>query len=257
MGEPAAQPRVAGERRRRQLDEGAGPPHPLPAFDERVPQPRRQADRVVRCAREPRERVHQDQTGDALRVGRRHEHRHRPALGVTDDRRLPAAQRIEDDPRVVHPALEGGQPLERHRVGDPAASLVEDDDARERSETVEVGGDRRLLPHHLDVAGPVLDEQQVTRAAAQHLVGDRPLSSRDVSRLRLIVHGQTIPCRCLRARGPRRLGPDATAGSPRPAAAPPCPIVCPIVPWVRGRGAESFARRRVRAPQRGWPPESP
>jgi hypothetical protein len=118
------------------------------------------------------------------------EHRHRPSLGVADDCRLGAVDGVEDDSSVVHPALQGRQPLQGHRIRDPGPPLVEHDDPGERGQPLEEAGEQRLLPHDLDVAAPVLNEQEVSRAIAEHLVGDRPLRRPRVPGLGRPIHEQ-------------------------------------------------------------------
>ena len=95
----------------------------------------------------------------AFRVGRREEHRHRPAFGDADQRRALRAGGVHHGPHVVHPLLERADP---RALGEAHAALVEQDQPRER---------RQLLAE-APVAG-VLPEQPrwVTAPATQIMSG--------------------------------------------------------------------------------------
>ncbi len=144
----------------------------------------RHADRVVRRAPPAGEGVHEDQRGHAVRVGRGQQHRHRAALRVADDRRLPRASRIQREQRVVHPFLERRQRLERDRVRDAGAALVEADDAADPGQALQVLRAGRLVPHGIDVPAPARDEQDVAGPVTEDLVRDVAAVRFRVPRLR-------------------------------------------------------------------------
>ena len=122
------------------------------------------------------------QRRDALGVGGREQDAHRAALGDPEERRPLGSGGVHDSPDVVAPLLEGGRLDDR--VGQPAAALVEDDQARERAEPLEEASHRRRLPLELEVGGEAEDENQVDRPVADDLVGDRGVAGLRVLGLR-------------------------------------------------------------------------
>jgi len=90
---------------------------------------------------------------------------------------------LEDCADVVHPLLERRQPVVRDTVGQPSATLVEQDEPREGCETLEEVRHRRLLPHHLDVRHPTRHVDEIARAIPDDLVRDVQVAAAGVLRL--------------------------------------------------------------------------
>jgi hypothetical protein len=58
---------------------------------------------------------------------------------------------VHDHPYIVHALLERWQLVGRHRIRHARATLVEQDQTRERRQTLEAGRELRQLPCELDV----------------------------------------------------------------------------------------------------------
>src|SRR5829696_1137008 len=71
-----------------------------------------------------------------------------------------------------------------HRIGEAAAASVEEDEARERGETLEEPRRHGLLPQGVDVEDPVRDEDQVARSVAYYVVREVEVAVARVSGLR-------------------------------------------------------------------------
>ena len=103
---------------------------------------------------------------------------------------------VEDRPKVVDPLLDRRQVVHADRVGQAGAALVEDDDTTERRQLVEQAGEGREVPHGVDVAEPLVDEDEVDRAVPEDLVGDMELAGACVARLRdrdrIEAHGPSV-----------------------------------------------------------------
>ena len=100
------------------------------------------------------------------------EGRHRPAFGVSDHRCSLDSCVVEDYQGVVHPLLQGGQGMERDRIGHSGAALVEGDHPADRAQPVQIAGQSRLVPHDVDVLQPAGYEDDRVRSVAEHLIGD-------------------------------------------------------------------------------------
>jgi hypothetical protein len=130
-----------------------------------------------------------DQPDGALGVCRREEDRHRSALGHAEHDRALGAGGVHDGAGVVHPNLERRQAILGHPVGQPDASLVEDQQSAERGEASKEAGEPRLRPHPLDMRDPAQDEEDVDRAVTDDLVRDmHAVRGLGVSRLVLGEH---------------------------------------------------------------------
>src|SRR5438046_2106742 len=64
-----------------------------------------------------------------------------------------------------------------HTIREPGASLVEHQHASRFGETLDVAYEQRLLPGGEQVAGRAADEDEVGRALADNLVGDRDVAA--------------------------------------------------------------------------------
>src|SRR6266404_6173268 len=72
----------------------------------------------------------------------------------------------------------------------PVPPLVEAEQPTERGEAAQVTGERRLLPHHLDIVGPPRNEHQVQRTMPDDLIRDVAVLAGRVARLGL--HGRQL-----------------------------------------------------------------
>ena len=144
-----------------------------------------QPDRIVDRLADASEGIAEQERLGALGIRRGEQHRDRAAVAVTEEDDARAAHGVDDGGDVVHPTLDGGNRTERDRVGDAGAPLVEADHASHGRQALEEACDRRLLPHDLDVVWVIRHEDDVARAAAEHLVGNVALGAPHVLRLRL------------------------------------------------------------------------
>ena len=113
-----------------------------------------------------------DQRARPLGIGRGEQRAIGPPSDTPNERRPLGADGVHHGPHVVHPLLERRQSLDRHRIGQPGAALVEEDQPRERREPL--GGTARTpaRPRSARCARPSPDEHQVDRSVADDLVGD-------------------------------------------------------------------------------------
>jgi hypothetical protein len=157
-GEPAPERLVVNEAGRVDLHETTSSPDFFEPLEYARHPVSRQAPGVVDVPNGPGTGVGQDEHRCSLRVGRREEHGHRAALGVPEDCCPARTRGIHDRADVVHPLLQGVQRSQRHGVGDARPALVEAKEPAERRQAAKEARERRLLPHHLDIAGPRRDE---------------------------------------------------------------------------------------------------
>ena len=138
----------------------------------------RRSPRVVGRPRSPHPRVEEDEAGAALGIGGRKEH--------TDARARPAgpenggfrAGRVHHCAHVVHRRFERLHLADAIRQAGPA--LVEHEHAAARGKTLDVTHEQRLLPGRQEVSGNPTDEDDVGRALADDLVGDRDVAATGV-----------------------------------------------------------------------------
>jgi hypothetical protein len=116
--------------------------------------------------------VLEDQGCRSLGVRGREEHRHDAAVERAVDGSSFGSCVVQHRANVVHPLLERGQRLERHGIGEPDPSLVEDDDPAERSEAPEELRHERDFPPAFDVALPGSADDEIHRPIAEYLIGD-------------------------------------------------------------------------------------
>ena len=151
---------------------------------------------VVLRPGEPGAAIDEDERRGALRVGGREDEGHHRRADAGHQGGPFGADVVEDRPKVVDPLLDRRQVVDADRVGQAGATLVEDDDATERRQLVEQPGKGREVPHGIDVAEPLVDEDEVGRAVSEHLVGDVELAGARVARLwdrdRIEAHGPSV-----------------------------------------------------------------
>ena len=116
---------------------------------------------IVIGARQSREPVDEDEGADAVRVRRREDAREEATGHRGHDGCLLAPDVVEHGSQVVHPLLERRKRRRRHGIRQADAALVEADHTRERRETVVEPGERSDLALDLDVAEPLLGDDDV------------------------------------------------------------------------------------------------
>jgi hypothetical protein len=79
-------------------------------------------------------------TWTPLWVCRREQDAHVPALGVPEQRRPLGTDRVHHRTEVVHPLFEHRHLVERHRVGQPGSTLVEEDQSGEARQPAKESG---------------------------------------------------------------------------------------------------------------------
>ena len=127
----------------------------------------------------------------ALRIGGREENRQGRALGYPEEHRMLGTGGVHDRPDVVHALLEGRDT--DHAVGHAYSTLVEQDEAGERSQPLEEAGDVWILPPDLDVADKPFDEHEVALRLTDDLVRDvYAISGRRIAGRRDIGHGHSL-----------------------------------------------------------------
>ena len=87
--------------------------------------------------------AHEQQRLDPLRVGRREDHRHRPAFGDAQQHGALRAGGVQHRPRVVHAVVERA---DARPLGEAHPPLVEQDQPRERRELLAEAAVGRVLP---------------------------------------------------------------------------------------------------------------
>ena len=93
------------------------------------------------------------------------------------------ADGIEDGRDVRHEFFERRQRRGRDRIGEPGAALVEHDQAAERRQSLAEVRERRHVPLGVHVAEPLVEQQDVGRPLAEHLVREVKLAQSGISGL--------------------------------------------------------------------------
>ena len=106
-------------------------------------------------------RAGEDQRPCSLGIRRGEQHRHRPALGHAEQDGTFDSGVVHDRADVVHAFLERPDP---DAVGQPHATLVEQDQAREARQSLRETAKKGLLPVHLQVGEPTHHQDEVERA---------------------------------------------------------------------------------------------
>jgi len=139
--------------------------------------------------------THEDQGGGPIRIRRGEQDGHVAALRVPEQRRAFRADGVHHRADVVHPLFERWQLIERHRVREPRSSLVEDDQPRERRESLQEARVIGLVPHELDIRDPARHVHEVERSLADHLVRDADVAAARVPGLRTLHVATRSPVR--------------------------------------------------------------
>ncbi len=132
-----------------------------------------------------------DERPRAVGIGRGEEGAQLAALDAAEQHGAFRADGVEHGPDVVHLRLErqGTRP-----VGEPHATLVEEDQAREGREPLEEAAHERMLPGVEDVSEEG-GEDEIDRSVAEHLVGDRHVAAARVANLRDRRHDSRFSCK--------------------------------------------------------------
>jgi hypothetical protein len=142
----------------------------------------------VRSSDETRCRVQEDQARAALGIRGGEEHAKRAGIAQGEEHRTLRTGRFQDRADVVHSRLKrvgAGK-----AVGHAGSALVEDDQARHRSEALEQPRVCWALPRELDMVRHVRDPDEIGRSVAHHLEGDRNVAALGV--LRLGLHRRSL-----------------------------------------------------------------
>jgi hypothetical protein len=126
---------------------------------------------VVRRSGQPRPRVAEDERLGPVRVRRREQDGHRPAVVHTDERGLGRTDGVEHREQIGHPVLDRRRVVEVDRVGPTASALVEGDEPGERRQSPQEAGRPRLLPEQRRHARAET-QHEIDRAVAHDLVGN-------------------------------------------------------------------------------------
>ena len=113
--------------------------------------------------------AHEQQRLNPLRVGRREDHRHRPAFGDAQQHGALRAGGVQHRPRIVHAVVERA---DARSLGEAHPPLVEQDQPRERRELLAEAAVGRVLPELLEMGEGAPEPDDVRRPLAEHLVGD-------------------------------------------------------------------------------------
>jgi hypothetical protein len=128
------------------------------------PGPWGHSGRIVIGARETGESIQEDERGDPLGMRRGDHRRHLRRVALCNERRLLRPRGVHHSDEVVHPRLDWSIADDRGRH--PDSPHVEPEDAGKPGETLDELLEERLLRDRLDVAPPVVDEDDVRRAVA-------------------------------------------------------------------------------------------
>jgi hypothetical protein len=115
-------------------------------------------------------RGERDDRGGLLRMsGCEQEGESATEVTAEDGRRL-GSNGSKDRSDVVHPVLE--RPTLCSSVRQPPPEVIEEDEPRERGQSVKEVGEGRVLPHQAEVGGPAEQEDEIVLALTDHLVGE-------------------------------------------------------------------------------------
>ena len=165
------------------------------------------APRVILGPGESSAAVDEDERRRPLRVGRGENEGHDRGADPRHEGRSLGADLVEDRPDVVDPLLDRGKASTAIGSDSPVPRLSKTmtrlNDASWFSRRARGGN----VPHGIDVAEPLVDEDEVDRAVAEDLVGDVQLTDAGIARLwdrdRVGRHGPSVAGpRAARKRGP-------------------------------------------------------
>ena len=180
----AADPFIAGDRRREEVDH-----HPAAGVVLRKLEGGRQLsdrhpDREVGRVEEPREAIDQDEARDPLGMRCREGHREDPTADVRDQRGPLGPDRVQHCRDVGHELLERRQRRGRDRVREARPTLVEHDQPAERRQALPESCQRRHVPLGIEIAEPLVEEQDVGRPVANDLIREVQVAEPGVPRFR-------------------------------------------------------------------------
>jgi len=168
------------------------------------------------------ERVDEDEAGGPLRVGRGEQDARRDGIDGREDHRSLGPGRVHHRDQVVHLDLERRNVARREPVGAPPAAPVGADDPGPLAQPAPEAGEVLALPVEIDVGGIALQVDEVHRARAKDLVGERDVAVPGVPRLGSSGHARA-PVQADRKRpwswplgaatgGPRRQSTECSTG---------------------------------------------
>jgi hypothetical protein len=181
--QPAADPRVVGQRLGDQVEVRAGAPVLQQPGEALLALLRIGGPVVVGGGQRAHDRRVEDERVAPLGVYRGELERQRGSAGVAVDDGAVGAQRVEHGGDVL------GLVLEREalgeRVGESRAAAIDQDHAREVGHPLEEAREPRFLQDDLDVAEQTAEEEQVRPVTSQHAIGDRRVTTTRVCDLAL------------------------------------------------------------------------
>ena len=189
-----------------------GAPAPLDLRRDRASLLHRRAPRIVAVGISAlRIRPVEHKPRAPLGVGGCEQARHRPSLGIAEQRGTLRADGVHDSAHVVHSRLQIGK--SSGPVGEPRSSLVEANQPRERRESAEKMRRASLVPVVLEMRNEPRHQHQVARPVADNLIGDIHPPALRVPSLRM--HQPTIT-RALSTPASTACQPVGPTGSRRP-----------------------------------------
>jgi hypothetical protein len=141
-------------------------------------------DGEIRSLEESSKAVDEDQARYALRMSSRERHRQDPTTDIRDHRRAFRADRVHDGRDVPHEFLKRRQRRRGDRVGEARSPLIEHDQPTERGEPFPELGNGCHVPLRIDMAEPLIEQQDVRRAFADNLVREVEIAEAGISGLR-------------------------------------------------------------------------
>ena len=182
------------------------------AFDDLEQHLLGRAPRVVGRERHAGGGVPEHERPAPLGVRRRELHRETAAVVEAEDRRLLDPGGVHHRDHVGDLGVVVGEVAGRHRIREPGAAPVEDDQATDRREAPALAGDLRDRPERLDVVHPALDLDDVDRTVTELLVRQVGLAVAGVPGLRCGLHRESLSRR--RPVRPTRVLSYAAVGTP-------------------------------------------
>ena len=182
----AADPLIAGDGRREQVDHDPAAGVALRDLEGGPQLGDRRPDREVGRLEEPREAIDEDEARDPPGMRCREGHRKDPTADVRDERRPLGPDRVQHSRDVGHELLERRQRRGRDRVREARPTLVEHDQPAECRQALPESGQRRHVPLGIEIAEPLVEEQDVGRPAANDLIREVQVAESRVPRFRII-----------------------------------------------------------------------
>ena len=152
------------------------------------------APREVRRPQRSRRAAADDERCRPLRIGRREQDAHRPALRQAVKGGSPRSDGVHHGSDVVHAGLEARGAADR--IGHAGAALVEPDQPRERPQVGQEVRKARKRPLQLHMGDKTGDEDEIERPVTDQLIGDVYVAAQRIPCLRphrhILAHGNRV-----------------------------------------------------------------